>query len=97
MELTASEVINESGNKKPELVVYVYNAVEDEWSFISTVADERKRLELIADTEDATDAYFLAMGTESDFIYVSPKPISETSDKRYLAATIGTKIKFWAR
>lgn len=76
MEPAQTENADKPGGKKPELVVYVFNAVEDEWSFISTVADERKRLELIADAEDATDAYFLSMSTETDFVYISPKNIS---------------------
>lgn len=67
----------EENGKKGDLTVYVFNAVEDEWSYIATVADERKRLELIADCEDAADAYFLAAATNNDFIYISPKPFSE--------------------
>jgi len=67
---------DEPGGKKSELVVYVFNTVEDEWSFISSVADDRKKLALIEDAEDATDCYFLSMATESDFAYISPKPIS---------------------
>jgi hypothetical protein len=76
MDKNCKDDIEEPGGKKPELVVYVFNAVEDEWSFISTVADEHRRLELIADCEGAADAYFLATACESDFAYISPKSLS---------------------
>jgi len=63
-------------SKKNDLVAYIFNAVEDEWSFISTVSDMRKRFELLEDAEGASDCFFLATATESDFAYISPKPIS---------------------
>lgn len=68
--------LEKENGKKNELVVYIFNIVEDEWSFISTVADEGKKLSLIADCEDAADCYFLSMATKQDFVYISPKPIS---------------------
>lgn len=75
---TAIEPVNaeEPGGKKSELVVYIFNAVEDEWSFISAVADVNKKLNLIEDAEAAADCFYLSMAPETDFVYISPKPIS---------------------
>lgn len=67
----------ETVTTKNDLVTYIFNAVEDEWSFISAVTDGKKRIELLEDTESATDCFFLSMATESDFAYISPKPISD--------------------
>ncbi|OGV92227.1 hypothetical protein A3B57_03045 [Microgenomates group bacterium RIFCSPLOWO2_01_FULL_47_10] len=59
-----------------DLAVYIFNAVEDEWSFISSVSHDKVRLEYIEDAESATDCFFLAQATESNFCYISPKDIS---------------------
>lgn len=64
------------GAKRSDLVVYVFNVVEDEWSFISSITDAVKRFEYISESEDAADAYFMSMGGEKDFIFVSPKSMS---------------------
>lgn len=66
----------ELGAKRSDLVVYVFNVVEDEWSFISSITDAVKRFEYISESEDAADAYFMSMGGEKDFIFVSPKSMS---------------------
>jgi len=65
-----------NGQKLESLLVYVFNAVEDEWSFISAVENEVERQKYIEDNESATDSYYLAVATESHFVYVSPKRIS---------------------
>lgn len=60
-----------------DLAVYVFNAVEDEWSFISTISHESEKLDFIEDDESAADCYFLSEATESNFVYISPKPLSD--------------------
>lgn len=67
---------NES-HKQEDLLVYVFNAVEDEWSFISAVESQVERQKLIEDNESAADSYYLAMATESNFVYISPKKFSQ--------------------
>lgn len=69
------------GNKRGDLVTYIFNSVEDEWLFISSTLDDKKKLEYIEDAEAAADAFFLAMGTESNFVYISPKSISKAFQK----------------
>ena len=66
-----------NGNsKKSELVVYLYNVVEDEWSFIDALSDNKKKQEEIDNSETTADCFFFAQATEPNFIYVSPKKIS---------------------
>lgn len=65
------------GGRKSELYVYVYNMTEDEWSFIEAVTMRPKQNHFIADCENAADAYYLSTATESDSVYISPKPISQ--------------------
>ncbi|GIK83729.1 MAG: hypothetical protein BroJett025_03510 [Patescibacteria group bacterium] len=62
---------------KTDLLVYVFNVIEDEWSFVSSITDPIKRFGYISESEDAADAYFLSQATEKEFVYISPKPIPE--------------------
>lgn len=77
-------------NKKGDLLVYVVNTVEDEWSFISSVRDDQRKLKLIEDDEASGDAFFLAMATEPEFVYISPRPIPE-SFQRYAKELLNCK------
>lgn len=63
--------------KKAELFVYIYNMTEDEWPFIESVTSRSKQNHLIADCENAADAFYLSTCTEVDSLYVSPKVISK--------------------
>lgn len=63
--------------KRGEVYVYVFNMVEDEWPFIESVTHRPKQNYLIADCENAADAYYLSTATETEAIYVSPKSISQ--------------------
>src|SRR4030042_2447800 len=67
-----------NGNLKSELLVYVYNVVEDEWGFIDYLGNAKSKLEEIERCEETTDCYFLSMATEPEFVFVSPKSISKT-------------------
>jgi hypothetical protein len=61
---------------KNTLTVYLYNVVEDEWSFINAFSDPIHLLKEIERDESSSDCFFLATATESNFVYVSPKAIS---------------------
>ncbi|HUW22180.1 MAG TPA: hypothetical protein VMW41_05970 [Candidatus Bathyarchaeia archaeon] len=65
-----------NGNKKSDLVVYVYNIVEDEWSFFNAISDLRERKEQIERCESYTDCFFLRMAAQGNFVYLSPQNIS---------------------
>ena len=63
-------------NKKADLTVYVYNVIEDEWSFINAINDAKERQEHIDSGNTAADDYYLPVAGEDNFIYISPLPIS---------------------
>lgn len=69
--------MNQNGKSPNELLVYVYNVTEDEWPFIESMSHRPKQNALIAECEDASDCYFMSMAMETDFVYISPKNISE--------------------
>ncbi|MCX6730603.1 MAG: hypothetical protein NTZ55_02040, partial [Candidatus Roizmanbacteria bacterium] len=59
-----------------ELVVYIYNVVEDEWSFITTISDKEERKKEIESCNSSAECYLFANADENEFTYISPKPIS---------------------
>lgn len=59
------------------ITVYVYNVVEDEWSFVNAYSDSVRLVEDIETMENTSDCFFLATAAaETDFVYISPKPIA---------------------
>ena len=75
-----------------ELVVYIYNVVEDEWSFITTISDKEERRNEIENCNSSAECYLFANADENEFTYISPKPIS-SEFKKYFQALVGaTKI-----
>lgn len=70
------QINRKNNSKKSDLLVYIFNVIEDEWTFISSINDAAKRFQYITDAEDATDAYFMSLAGEKEFVYISPKPIS---------------------
>ena len=50
-----------------ELVIYVFNVVEDEWSFISSIQPVEKRFETINSLNNATDCYLFANASNNIF------------------------------
>ncbi|MFZ2026731.1 MAG: hypothetical protein WAV30_05595, partial [Microgenomates group bacterium] len=77
-------------NTRNELVVYIYNVVEDEWSFISSITDKQKRKVEIDNDNSSSDCYLFANADEDEFMYISPVTISSTF-KRYFQDLIGAK------
>jgi len=76
-----------------ELVVYIYNVVEDEWSFISTISDKEERRDEVESCNSSAECYLFANADENEFTYISPKPIT-SEFKRYFQQLVGaTKIE----
>ena len=73
-----------------ELVVYIYNVVEDEWSFISSITDKQKRKVEIDNDNSSADCYLFANANEEEFVYISPRSISHNF-KRYFQDLVGAK------
>jgi len=73
-----------------ELVVYIYNIVEDEWSFISAISDKELRKKEIENSNSSAESYLFANADEEEFMYVSPKSIS-TAFKKYFQDLVGAK------
>jgi hypothetical protein len=75
MVLFRSQVKKSTLTKTQELLVFVFNAVEDEWTYISGISSARERRRYIEDSEADTDCYFLATATEQSYCYISPMPV----------------------
>ncbi|PIX68503.1 hypothetical protein COZ40_02940, partial [Candidatus Roizmanbacteria bacterium CG_4_10_14_3_um_filter_39_13] len=73
-----------------ELVVYIYNIVEDEWSFISAISDKELRKKEIENSNSSAESYLFANADEEEFMYVSPKSIS-FAFKKYFQDLVGAK------
>lgn len=74
---------------KNRLVIYLYNVVEDEWSFLSAIQPIEKRVSMMNSMNDSSECYLFA-NTEDEFIYVSPIEISRTF-KHYYQSISGNK------
>lgn len=73
-----------------ELVVYIYNIVEDEWSFISALSDKEEQRNEIESCNSSAESYLFANADEEEFVYVSPKRIS-FGFKKYFQDLVGAK------
>ena len=78
--------------KKNDLVVYIYNIVEDESSFLSSVQPRSKRNEMINDCNVYTECYLFTNSQESKFIYISPLDISNNFINYFQSVTANKKI-----
>jgi len=67
---------DEPPGKTNELTIYIYNVIEDEWSFLNALSDPVKVLEEIERDENTSDCFYLSTATQSHFVYISPKSIS---------------------
>ncbi|OGK62654.1 hypothetical protein A2334_03220 [Candidatus Roizmanbacteria bacterium RIFOXYB2_FULL_38_10] len=81
---------NGYGSSKDELLVYVYNVVEDEWSYISTITDKEERKKEIERDNNTAECYLFANADEDEFVYISPKPITPNF-KKYFQNLVGAK------
>src|SRR3990167_1078484 len=87
---TSTETVPLEQNKKADITVYIYNVVEDEWSFINAINDAKERQEYIDSGNNAADAYYLPTAGEDNFLYISPLPISP-SFTEYASGLLGDK------
>jgi len=59
-----------------ELVIYLYNVVEDEWSFISSLSNPIEQAQEIDSSRTRVDTYFLGYANGQNLLFVSPIKIS---------------------
>lgn len=64
-----------SNGLKNELLIYIYNVIEDEWPFITSISNPIERMREIESCRNTADCYFLANAHVPDFIYISPTKI----------------------
>jgi hypothetical protein len=79
-------------HRRNQLVIYIYNVVEDEWSFMSGIQPVEKRYEMINDCNDSSECYLFANASESEFIYISPIEISNSFKNYFQAITRNKKV-----
>lgn len=77
-------------NKNNEITVFIFNIVEDEWSFLSSIQPIEKRYEKINSSNMASEAYMFANASADNFFYISPIEIPENF-KNYFLDVVGKK------
>lgn len=80
---------------KKELIIYIYNVVEDEWSFLSSIQPIEKRYEMINDCNFSSECYLFANASESEFIYISPVRISNFFKNYFQSITSNKKVEIF--
>lgn len=75
------------------ITVYIFNVVEDEWSFLSSIQPIEKRYKMINNSNLAAEAYLFANAFEDSFFYISPIEIPENF-KNYFQQIIGDNKNF---
>src|SRR3989344_6419179 len=73
-----------------ELTIYLYNVVEDEWSFLSSIQPIEKRYEMMMDCNISSECYLFSNSSQAEFIYISPIEISN-SFKNYFQSIASNK------
>jgi len=66
-----------------KLVIYLYNVVEDEWSFLSSIQPVEKRASMMNSMNDSSECYLFANASEENFVYISPIEISRSFEKYF--------------
>jgi len=64
-----------------ELTIYLYNVVEDEWSFISALSNPIEQAKEIEGSRTSVDTYFLGYANGQNLLFVSPIKISDAFQK----------------
>ena len=83
---------NKYFKKTKELIIYIYNIVEDEWSFLSSMQPISKRYEMINDCNVYTECYLFANSEVNEFVYISPLEISENFINYFQSITSNKKV-----
>lgn len=79
-------------NKK-ELTIYIYNVVEDEWSFLSSIQPIEKRYEMISDCNISSECYLFSNSSVTEFIYISPIEISNAFKNYFQSISSNKKVE----
>ena len=82
-------------SRKKELTIYIYNVVEDEWSFLSSIQPIEKRYEMINDCNSSSECYLFSNSGKSEFIYISPIEISNTFKNYFQSITNNKKVDIY--
>ena len=82
-------------SRKKELIIYIYNVVEDEWSFLSSIQPIEKRYSMINDCNSSSECYLFSNSGESEFIYISPIEISNTFKNYFQSITNNKKVDIY--
>lgn len=80
---------------KKELVIYIYNVVEDEWSFLSSIKPIEKRYKMIYESNLSSECYLFANASESEFIYISPIEITNNFKNYFQSITSNKKVEIF--
>lgn len=78
---------------KNELVIYIYNVVEDEWSFLSSIQPIEKRYEMINDSNNSSECYLFANTSQREFIYISPIEINNSFKNYFQSFSSNKKVE----
>ncbi|PIY69307.1 hypothetical protein COY90_01455 [Candidatus Roizmanbacteria bacterium CG_4_10_14_0_8_um_filter_39_9] len=85
--------MKKNGNRsshRNELLIYIYNVVEDEWSYISAISNKDEQKKEIENDNSSAECYLFANADQEEFVYISPKPISPAF-KKYFQNLVGAK------
>jgi len=95
MKKVIKKVDKKPPSRKKELTIYIYNVVEDEWSFLSSIQPIEKRYDLINDCNLSSECYLFANAKESEFIYISPIEISNSFKNYFQSITSNKKVDIY--
>src|SRR3989338_5919164 len=95
MKKVIKKVDKKSPSRKKELTIYIYNVVEDELSFLSSIQPIEKRYDLINDCNLSSECYLFANASESEFIYISPIEIPNSFKNYFQSITANKKVDIY--
>jgi len=81
---------HKNGRNREQLLVYIYNVVEDEWSYISSITDKEERHQEIERDNNTAECYLFANADKDELLYISPKTITP-SFKSYFQKLVGAQ------
>ena len=82
-------------SNRNELTIYLYNVVEDEWSFLSSIQPIEKRYEMISDCNMSSECYLFSNSSQSEFIYISPIEIGGTFKNYFQSISANKKVEIF--
>jgi len=95
MKKVKKKVSKKPPSRKKELTIYIYNVVEDEWSFLSSIQPIEKRYQMINDCNISSECYLFSNASESEFVYISPIEISNTFKNYFQSITNNKKVDIY--